>query len=79
MAANWKTLKTQTLDDGATVEMRYAEFGKGRAKVRSWKFFRDGQDVGYAVNAADAEENWQRVCAGLVRNPETGRYEPRAA
>jgi hypothetical protein len=57
--------------------MRFAEFGKGRAKVvRQWKIYRDGQQAGYAVNEADAEVNFERVLAGLVRNPETGRYEP---
>lgn len=71
----WKILNTDTLVDGSTVELRYAEFGKGRAKVRSWKLFRNGKQVGYASTAEDAAANWERVRAGMVRNPSTGCYE----
>ncbi len=71
----WKILKTETLADGATVELRYSEVGKGRAKCRYWRMFRNGEQVGYASTAEDADANWQRVVAGMVRNDTTGRYE----
>lgn len=70
----WKTIRQETMTDGRTVELRYAEFGKGRAKLRSWKIFRDDVQVGYAVNEMDAHANFGRVMAGLVRDAETGNY-----
>lgn len=72
--AQWNTIRQETTDDGRTVELRYAEFGKGRAKLRSWKIFRDGVQVGYAVNETDADANFGRVMAGFVRDAETGNY-----
>jgi hypothetical protein len=74
--ATWKIIKRETTNDGHIVEMRYAEFGKGRAKLRKWEIYRDGTEAGYAVNASDAEVNFGRVLAGFVRNRETGNYEP---
>ncbi|MGX6608007.1 hypothetical protein ACWKSP_38695 [Micromonosporaceae bacterium Da 78-11] len=72
---SWKTTRSEPAPDGAYVEMRYAEFGTGRAKVRSWRLFRDGFQVGYAVNGIDADANYRRVLAGFERNPQTGIYE----
>lgn len=71
----WKVLKSDTLADGSVVEMRYAEFGKGRAKIHCWEFFRSGIQVGYASTPGDAEVNWRRVRSGMVRNTKTGSYE----
>lgn len=70
----WKTIRQETMKDGRIVELRYAAFGKGRAKLRSWKIFRDDVQVGYAVNEKDADTNFGRVMAGLVRDVETGNY-----
>lgn len=72
----WKVIDTATAEDGATVELRYAEFGKGRAKARYWRIYRDGEQAGYGATADDAKTNFARVLAGLVRNPATGNYEP---
>jgi hypothetical protein len=73
----WKTLKSETAPDGAHVELRYAEFGKGRAKCRYWRIYRDGREAGYASIAEDADVNYGRVLAGFERNPSTGQYEAR--
>jgi hypothetical protein len=50
-ANTWKTLQTAALDDGSTVEMRHAEFGKGRANTQPAATFMScprncGVDVG---------------------------------
>lgn len=74
MTTQWKTLRQETMKDGRIVELRYAEFGKGRAKLRSWKIFRDDVQVGYAVNATDADTNFGRVTAGFTLDTETGNY-----
>lgn len=41
--------------------MRYAEFGKGKARLRKWTFLRNGHHVGYAVTVEDAEANRTKV------------------
>ncbi len=74
LGSRWEILATATLDDGSTVEMHYATFGKGRGTMHSWKFFRDGVYLGYASTPDDATENWARVQAGMVRNSEMGRW-----
>lgn len=71
----WRIVRNETDEKGHTVEMRYAEFGKGRSKIRKWELYRDGQRAGYAVNAPDAEANFARVMSGYVLNPRSGFYE----
>lgn len=71
----WKTIHTETTTDGHTLELRYAEFGKGKAKCRYWRIYRDGEYAGYASVEEDVEINFNRVRDGYVRNPETGNYE----
>jgi hypothetical protein len=71
----WQIVAEDTDVNGAVVKMRYAEFGKGRSKIKKWELLRDGEKVGYAVNAGDAEVNFARVKSGLTRNTETGFYE----
>jgi hypothetical protein len=73
--ADWKILRNTTTDDGDLVELRYAEFGKGKTLLRKWLIFRNGVKAGYAVSEEDAAANFARVVAGYVRNPETGNYE----
>ena len=73
----WTTIKSEIAPDGAYVELRHAEFGKGRAKLRSWRIYRDGRDAGYASIPADVDVNYGRVIAGFERNPSTGNYEAR--
>lgn len=75
MAVKGKIIRTETTDDGHTVELRYAEFGEGRAKTRIWRIFRDGEYAGYASIPEDVEINFNRVLNGYIRNPETGNYE----
>lgn len=70
----WQTVRTETSSDGHTIELRYAEFGKGRAKIRKWEIFRDGAYAGYAATEQDAEVNFGRVLSGYVRDVETGNY-----
>lgn len=57
------------------VDLRYYEFGKGKAKIKQWKIFRDGVEVGYGAVESDALANFQRVRDGATLNRETGRYE----
>ena len=71
----WKSVRYEVTPDGHEVEMRYAQWGKGKTLVRKWEIFRDGTRAGYAVNAPDADENFARVMLGYVRNTETGVYE----
>ena len=71
----WQIIATDTTPDGHEVELRMSESGKGRTKLRTWAMFRDGKKVGYASVERDVQPNWDRVRAGLVRNPETGHYE----
>lgn len=73
--AAWKTTRTGTANDGSEVQMRYAEFGKGRAKIRQWKIYRDGAQVDYAVNAEDAEENFQRALIGAPNGRDGSRLD----
>ncbi|MGI5247545.1 hypothetical protein [Dactylosporangium sp. CA-139066] len=77
MASNWKTIKAETAPDGAYVELRRFDSGKGRTKFQSWKIYRDGRDAGYASIQQDADANYRRVLAGFERNPSTGSYEAR--
>lgn len=72
-STTWKTLEVATLDGGDTVELRYAEFGKGRAKCRYWRMYRNGEQVGYASTPEDATVNWGRVKAGMIRDAD-GNY-----
>ena len=58
MPERWTTTHSEIAPDGAYVELRYAEFGKGKARMRSWKLFRDGFQAGYAANEADAVANY---------------------
>ncbi|TDC02670.1 hypothetical protein E1091_00265 [Micromonospora fluostatini] len=69
-------MRQEVAPDGHLVQMYYGEFGKGRAKIRSWKLFRNGANAGYASIASDAEVNFDRVMAGLMLNRNTGNYEP---
>lgn len=73
--ADWKIVAEDTDVNGASIQMKYAKFGKGLGSVKKWELFRDGVQVGYAVTADDAEVNFGRVKAGATRNNETGRYE----
>jgi hypothetical protein len=73
---SWKTIRSEIAPDGAYVQLRYGEFGKGRTKLRSWKLVRDGFPAGYASVEGDIEVNYQRVLSGCERNPSTGCYEP---
>ncbi|TDD97201.1 hypothetical protein [Actinomadura rubrisoli] len=73
--SGWKVIRTETDDKGNTVELKYAEFGKGRARVKKWEIFRNGEYAGYAAIEPDADENFRRVLEGYVLNRETGRYE----
>lgn len=72
----WKPVAQAWSQDGARVEKWHATFGKGRGKIDRWKFFRDGEQCGYAATKRDAEENWERVLDGGVLNVHTGRWEP---
>lgn len=74
MTNQYQTIRCGVLEDGSTVEMRFAEFGKGRAKVSSWRFYRNGKQIGYASTPADAEENWLRVRNGMVRDDSSGNW-----
>ena len=76
----WKTVAQDTDVNGVGVLMKYAEFGKGRGKVRKWELFRGDEQggyekVGYAVNEADAKVNFARVKDGATLNANTGFYE----
>lgn len=73
--ANWKVLRSETDSENNTVELRYAEFGKGKARAQYWRIFRNGEYAGYGATGDDAEANFGRVMSGYVRNPETGNYE----
>jgi hypothetical protein len=64
----WATIKSDTDVNGATIELRYREFGKGRTKVCKWRIFRDGKQIDYAVSEADAETNWTLAMHGSTRN-----------
>ena len=75
----WRRVAEGIADDGAKVELFYAEFGKGKAKLCKWEIYRNDRKAGYAVNQQDADVNFSRVLAGLVLNPSTGRYEPVAS
>lgn len=75
--ANWKVVRREINGDNI-IEMKYAEFGKGKWKVRKWEIFWNGVKAGYAVNEADAEVNFRRVLIGWLRDPQTGTYEMRA-
>lgn len=72
--ADWKVVRREIVGEN-TIEMKYVEFGKGKAKLRKWEIFRNGVKAGYAVNEQDAEVNFRRVLIGYTRNPETGNYE----
>jgi len=72
--AAWRTVRIEIVE-GNTIELKYAEFGKGRAKLRKWEIFRNGVKAGYAVNERDADVNFNRVSQGYMLNPETGKYE----
>ena len=72
--AAWRTVRIEIVE-GNTIELKYAEFGKGRAKLRKWEIFRNGVKAGYAVNERDADVNFNRVLQGYMLNPETGKYE----
>jgi hypothetical protein len=74
MATNWKTIREETVEGDHVIELRYAEFGKGRAKVKSWKIFRDGVQVGYGATENDAHVNFTRATLGFVRDNTTGVY-----
>lgn len=54
----WDVVAQTTTPGGHRVEMRYRQFGKGRAKVQKWLIFRDGVKVGYAVTDRDADTNY---------------------
>jgi|WetSurMetagenome_2_1015567.scaffolds.fasta_scaffold27763_7 hypothetical protein len=71
----WKTVQSEQDVNGATVELRMIESGKGRAKVRAWRIYRNGEYAGYASSETDAVTNFAHAMNGLTRNPETGRYE----
>lgn len=73
--ADWQVAAQDTDVNGAAIMMRYAVFGKGRAKLKKWELFRNDEKVGYAVNAADAEVNFARVKNGATLNTRTGFYE----
>lgn len=72
----WQVIMSGTSADGAEIELRYAVFGKGRARLEQWRIYRDGSQVGYASTPEDAATNYQRALSGLVRDAETGRYVP---
>lgn len=72
---SWSVVKSGTTKQGEPVELRFAEFGMGSAKLRKWEVFRAGVKVGYASTEGDAETNFARALAGLTRNTETGNWE----
>lgn len=72
----WTILKTGYTEDGALIELRYAAFGKGRAKCHYWRIYRDGVQIGYAATAGDAEENFDRAASGLEWERSTGNWIP---
>jgi len=57
----WTIVRTETRPDGRTIDLWYAEFGKGRAKTKSWKIFCGNEQLDYAVNEPDADENFRRA------------------
>jgi hypothetical protein len=73
--ADWKVVARDTDVNGAPIMMRLAEFGKGRNKIMKWELYRNADKVGYAVNEADAKENFARVKNGATLNTGTGFYE----
>lgn len=73
---SWKTIRSEIAPDGAFVELRYAEFGKGRSRLRSWAIYRDGFKAGYAAVDRDVDVNYRRVLEGYERNAQTSHYEP---
>lgn len=70
----WKVIDRKTVGDDV-IELRYAAFGKGKARCEFWKIYRNDVQVGYGANEDDAMVNYNRVLSGYDRNPETGNYE----
>ena len=64
---NFVTVRSESTPYG-DVEMRTATFGKGRAKITYYRFFRDDVYIGYASNKADADVNWNRALFGATRS-----------
>lgn len=73
--ADWQVVARGTDVNGAPIMMRYAKFGKGRNTIKKWELYRNADKVGYAVNEADAKENFARVENGATLNTATGFYE----
>lgn len=71
----WKVIRSETDEQGRSIELRYAEFGKGKSKVRYWRIYRDGEYAGYASVPEDVDVNFARVMSGFVLNASTGNYE----
>jgi hypothetical protein len=67
MATEWAVLQSQQTEFGL-VELRYAVFGKGRARVRSWKIFCEGFQVNYGAIESDAWVNYERAIKGDFRD-----------
>jgi hypothetical protein len=57
-STGWKTIKTETVN-GRLCELKYGEWGKGRAKARKWEMFIDGEQVSYASIKPDVDPNWR--------------------
>jgi hypothetical protein len=72
----WTLLKADSDNHGRRVELRSLTSGKGGAKITMWRMYCDGEYVGYAATAGDAEENYARVLNGLRRDTETGQWVP---
>lgn len=75
MAKTWKVVRSEKDDKGNTIELRYASFGKGKARVEYWRIYRNNEYAGYGSIESDAHVNFERVLAGATHNPVTGRYE----
>lgn len=64
MATDWKVIKSGKDVSGCVIELRYAAFGKGRAKCHYWRIYRNNEQVDYGATETDAYVNYERVIAG---------------